>query len=370
MKGRLGALAVLCACLLASSGRAPGQPSSSERTPADDGGVRVKTLGKGSRFASVVLDKHCAELVEPYKLTDNIASLVAHAAKEGVASVGKGISNFFSGSAPSPKWGDTVLTSTKLAAKQLNWLPMTTEVMIGQHLHEEETNVLGRETSLGRRHYPVADKMMKDLLTTVTEPHEYEFQLFILKNSTHNAIARPGGFIYLDQGLFDEPALRPKAYFALSHELSHVLRRHETKELQSTLVDSVSSAEDLVKMVRNAKANPSTVVAQVKLRKDVFTRHHVDQELQADSCATRLLGRYFPSARELADALNAFLRDLPRAEASPTKAAGRNEAEQLSATVHDLVNSPVKRHPTPQERLQNLREIYRELVKETPAKSR
>jgi predicted Zn-dependent protease len=238
--------------------------------------------------------------------------------------------------------------------------------MIGQHLHEEETNILGRETSLGRKHYPVADKMMKDLLTTVTEPHEYEFKMFILKSSGRNAIARPGGFIYLDQGLLDEPALRPKAYFALSH----VLRRHETKELQSTLVDSVSSAEDLVKMVRNAKANPSTLVAQAKLRKDVFTRHHVDQELQADSCATRLLGRYFPSARELAEALNAFLRDLPRAEASPPKAAGRNEAEQLSATMHDLVDSPVKRHPTPQERLQNLRAIYRELVKETPAKSR
>ena len=75
MRGRLGALAVLGACLLAAAGRAPAQPSSSERAPADDGGVRVKTLGKGSRFASVVLDKHCAEIVEPYKVTDNIASL-------------------------------------------------------------------------------------------------------------------------------------------------------------------------------------------------------------------------------------------------------------------------------------------------------
>ena len=365
-------LAVFVASLLVAAERAPAQSPSSERSSSatDDGGVRVKTITKGSRFASVVLDKHCPDIVEPYKLSDNIASLVANAAKEAAASLGKEITNFFSGSTPSPKWGDTILTSTKMAAKQLNWLPMTTEVMIGEHLHKEETNILGRQTSLGRRHYPVADKMMRDVLATLTEPHEYEFRLFILKNSTRNAIARPGGFIYLDQGLVDEPALRPKAYFALSHELAHVLQRHETKDLQSTLVDSVSSAEDLVKMVRNAKTNPSALLAHVKLRKDLFTRHHVDQELQADSCSTRLLGRYFSSPRELADALNAFLRDLPPAEPSSPKVAARNDVEKLSATVHDIVDSPVKRHPTPRERLENLRAIYNELVKGPPAKSR
>lgn len=331
---RLGlcGLAVLCAWLLASAARTAAQSSS------DDGGVRVKTLGKGNRFPSV----------------------------------GKGIGNLFSPSAPKPKWADTILTSTKLAAKQLNWLPMTVEVMIGEYLHEEETNILPRESSPGRRRYPLADKMMGDALASIGEPHEYEFKLFILKNSTHNAIARPGGFIYLDQGLLDEPALRPKAQFALSHELAHVLRRHETKDLQSTLVDSVSSVEDLVKMVRHAKANPSALVAQAKLRKDVFTRHHVDQELQlqADSCSARLLGRYLPSPRELAEALKAFIHDLPPPEPATPTVAARNEAEKLSATVHDLVDSPVKRHPTPQERLQNLRAIYNELVKGVPAKSR
>jgi hypothetical protein len=363
--------ALFLSWLLASAERAPAQSASSERpSSAVDDGVRVKTITKTSKFASVVLDKHCPDIVEPYKLTDNIASLAALAAKETAASLGKGFANLFSGSTPNPQWGNTILTSTKLAAKQLNWLPMPTEVMIGEHLHREETNVLGRETSAGRRHYPVADKMMGDVLTTLTEPHEYEFKLFILKNSTRNAIARPGGFIYLDQGLLDEPAQRPKAYFALSHELAHVLQRHETKELQSTLVDSVSSAEDLVKMIRNAKANPSAIVAQVKLRKDLFTRHHVDQELQADSCAVRLLDRVFSSPRELADSLNAFLRDLPPAEPSRPAAAAGTDVEKLTLTVHDIVDGPVKRHPTPQERLENLRTMYREIVKAAPTKSR
>jgi hypothetical protein len=356
-------LAAVCAWFFASVVPTPAQSPS-----VDDGGVRVKTITRVSRYASVVLDRDCPDLVQPYKFSDNVASLTAIAAKEGASAVGKGLANLFSGS-PNAKWGSMVLTSTKLAAKQLNWLPMSLEVMIGEHLHQDETNVLGRETSPGRRHYPLGDKMMQDILSTVTEPHEYEFKLFILKNSSHNAIARPGGFIYLDQGLLEEPTLRPKAYFALSHELAHVLQRHETKELQSALIDSVSSVEDLIKMIRNAKANPSAVVAQVKLRKDLFTRHHIDQELQSDSCGTRVLGRYFPSPQELADSLNGFLRDLPPAGPSPPTVAPRDEVEKLSATVHDIVDSPVKRHPTSQERYDNLRRIYDELVK-TAATSR
>jgi predicted Zn-dependent protease len=326
----------------------------------------VKEITKLSPKASVVLDRNCPLLVQPFTLTDNAASLAVFTAKEAATDVGKrllgNIGNVLGRGLPSmAPQGGQISASTKLAAKQLNWLPMTTEVAYGERLHKEETDVLDRESRLGRKHYPVADKMLEDVLASVGQPHEYQFRLFILKNASRNAIARPGGFLYLDQGLVDDPAHHPKAYFALAHEVAHVLQRHETKELQSNVIDSISSKDDLVKVVTGSRGDPNLVLSYIKAEKNRFTRHHVDQELQSDSCAVRLLDRALPDRNALAASIDAFVRDLPEAEAATAPSTAQSDEARLARTVHEVVDSPIKRHPNNQERLQNLRAIYAEI---------
>lgn len=59
---------------------------------------------------------------------------------------------------------------------------MTAEVMYGERSHKEETNILARDHKLGKKYYPIADKMLGEILSKVDQKHEYGFKLFILKN--------------------------------------------------------------------------------------------------------------------------------------------------------------------------------------------
>ena len=130
------------------------------------------------------------------------------------------------------------------------------------------------------------------------------------------------------------------------------------------VVDSVPSKGELVKMVSGAAKDPKVILARVKAKKNLFTRHHIDQELQADSCAAKLLGRVFPDPRRLAESLNAFLRDLAPSESGKSRPAASSPANPLVETTTDIVDSPVRRHPTSEERVRNLRAIYQEVVRE------
>lgn len=325
--------------------------------------VQIKEIKKVSKISLVVLDKNCPDIVQPYKLVDNVASIGAYSIKEGTKAAIGVIAGMFRGKPSKEPGKDELWDSAKLAAKQFNWLPMKAEVAYGAKSHETETNVLERTSKAGEKYYPIADELLKKILSTISEKHEYNFQLFILKNDEHNAVARPGGFLYLDQGLLVSPELLPKAHFALAHEISHVLQRHETKELQSAVVDSMTSKKQLLDVMQKVNKEPAVILDHVKVGKDIFSQHHSDQELQSDSCAVRLLSRVFPERRELANTVNVFLKDLPSPEPTPPRVAPQTDAEKLAALGHDVVNTPLKRHPTTTERTANLQSIYQEILK-------
>lgn len=328
-------------------------------TASADDSVKIKNLSTLPPRALVVVDKNCEDLVQPYKLTDNFASLLAFSAEEGLKTLTGKLSSLMGGSANAASDGK-LSASTKLAAKRLNWLPMSAELMYAERQHAELTNVLARDSKQGRKYYPVADKILTDVLASVHEPYDYRFKLFILKTSERNAIALPGGYLYIDQGLLESPELQLKAYFATAHEIAHVLQRHETQEMQSTVVDSFSVKQQLIDTMKSAKGNPKAVVDRIKLEKGQFTKHHVDQELQADSCAVKILSGVYDRTR-LQAAINTFIKDLPKASAVPAAAKPANESEALIISVHDVVNSPALRHPNTQERTANLQAIYREI---------
>ena len=128
----------------------------------------------------------------------------------------------------------------------------------------------------------------------------------------------------------------------------------------------MTTKDDLMKVMRNVQNDPAVILANVKRGKDVFSQHHADQELQSDSCAARLLSRVLPDRSELGKTLDAFLNDLPPPETITPRAAPQNDAEKLALVGHDVVNTPLKRHPSTQERTVNLRGIYNEISKTEP----
>ena len=339
------------------------QPAQQPGSQAPTGDVQIKEIKKLSKISLVVLDKNCPDIVQPYKLVDNVASIGAFSLKESVKTGLEFLKNAVQSGPKEGRAKDELSDSTKLAAKQLNWLPMNAETLYGKKSHETETNLLDRKSKLGEKYYPVADEILNKILSTIKEKHEYAFQLYVLKNLTRNALARPGGYLYLDQGLLESPAVLPKAYFALAHEISHVLQRHETKELQGAVVDSITGKKQLMQVMQNVGNDPSVILAHVKVGKDIFSQHHSDQELQSDSCAVRLLSRVLPDRQELANTIDAFVQDLPPPEPSTPRSTPKNDAEKLAGFGHEIVDTPLKRHPNTQERSANLRGIYQEVLK-------
>jgi Zn-dependent protease with chaperone function len=335
---------------------------------------------KTAQMSLVVIDKNCARVVEPFRLTDNVAELM----KKSLGGLFGRLQDRLTGRNAT---ADTkqIPQEARIEAKRMNWLPMKTEVMYGQRAHDQEVLVLGRDKPDGKKYYPIADKMLEEIRQQIPEPYDYTFQIFILKNATRNAMARPGGFLYLDMGLLKDPKQLDKAYFALSHEIAHVLKRHETRELQGLIVDSFETKDD-IKAIAKVNSDPGAVLAKVKFEKDTYTRHHVDQELQADACAARLLGTLYVDRARLAQTINAFLKELPPpgeaetaqpAAAPLTTAAGTpstskkdsEKALEASAVAFDLVSTPASRHPNTQERTDNLRSMYNELAAKPPAKT-
>jgi len=303
----------------------------------------------------VVLDKQCKRIVEPYTFAGTVTTTITDtgiALWEKMPKLG------------APKNEKEIGDSVRLRAKRSNWLPMSTEVLYGQRAHGLETGILGRETKVGKKLYPIADAMLADLGKPVSADHEYRFQLFILKNAGRNAMARPGGFLYVDQGLLADNKEHPKARFALAHELAHVLQRHETRELQGLIVDSYQDEKELKQAMAASKTDPAAVLGNVKVSKDTYTQHHIDQELQADSCAARLLFLAYPDGRLASDATDAFIRDLPPPSAgkssSPTRP--RSKSEKLAQAAHDIVKLPADRHPNTRERTANLKSMQGELL--------
>ncbi|NUU39292.1 M48 family metalloprotease [Pseudomonas sp. C2B4] len=360
MNARVALYGVLALAILVSACSTPklSNPFSSKEGPQN-----IKDIGSLPPRALVVLDRNCAELVQPYRLTDNFASLSVFGIQEGIKAVPGQLSKLLGGgdsqaAASSDKLGD----SAKQAAKQLNWLPMSAEVMYAERQHQSrQEELLARDSKQGRKYYPTADKMLSDILASIHEPYDYRFKLFIVKSDNHNALALPGGYLYLDKGLLTTPQMQKKAYFALAHEISHVLQRHETKEMQSVVVDSFSVKSDLLTVMKGAQGNPKAVVDRVKLEKGQFTQHHVDQELQADSCAVKMLSRVYPDRQQLAEAINAFITDLPATQGGPATKIASNQFLAMADDVEDIVTTPAMRHPNTQERKANLQEIYQEV---------
>ena len=161
-------------------------------------------------------------------------------------------------------------------------------------LHEQALAagvLVDRDSSAGKRLYPKADALLALVLSGVIEAHPYTFELHVRGASEDNAMALPGGIVYIDAGLVRE-ADPAKAWFALAHEISHVLRRHETRIAQARIIDTISltgATSDLVTAVREPAAISAGVLTTAAAGHKSFRQHYGDQELQADSCAVRAL---------------------------------------------------------------------------------
>jgi predicted Zn-dependent protease len=85
--------------------------------------------------------------------------------------------------------------------------------------------VCGDSTSLA------ALRSILERLTSTGEKPPYDFRMVVLRDTTVNAFAAPGGFIGVHSGLLAAAATPEEFAGVLSHEIQHVLLRHSTRAI-------------------------------------------------------------------------------------------------------------------------------------------
>jgi Zn-dependent protease with chaperone function len=355
----------------AASAPAPAAAPEPAAQPAAAAGKAAKTESstvmvgrKRVTLSSAELDKHCDRVVVPFALNANLADLTALAA----AGASESLPGFLSGGTKDKQMTASkhqISRSMRERALKLNWMPMSLEKRYGRTLHDQAVtagDLVERNSALGKRLYPKADALLAALLGGVKQEHPYKFELHIRKANEDNAIALPGGIVYLDAGLLRD-ANPAKARFALAHELSHVLRRHETRIAQARIIDTISltgSTSDLVGVLKDPSAISAGVLKSATVGHKVFQQHYADQELQSDSCAVRVLNEALDDNRDVEAAIASFIASLPADASSLSSSSGADKKQTGNTGVVALgglvkeVSNPIDRHPSSRERVDNL----------------
>lgn len=338
--------------MLACAGTKDGSEENTAKAPA----LNITEITQVTKMSSTMLDKKCEIPVAPFALTDNFASLTVLAGKLAASNMIEQIGN-----KNQAQSRHKIPQVVRLAARQMNWLPMAAEKVYGDYLFEQETDILPPDGKQGKAAYQTARKILADVLKGIPETSEYQFQIHVLKQAGSNAKATPGGHIYVDKGLVTNPALLGKAYFAVAHEISHVLQRHETRALQGRVIDTLSLASNLpglLNAMNASRSDPRAIVGILSTGKEMLSRYHADQEIQADACAVRLLTDIFPDARDLSTSIKQFVATLPKA--TPEQAGMKQDEWTL---LSELVSRPIDRHPNTTERVAHLDEVQFEIAK-------
>ncbi|MBZ0104527.1 MAG: M48 family metalloprotease [Sulfuricella denitrificans] len=120
------------------------------------------------------------------------------------------------------------------------------------------------------------------------------FEFFVIRDSTLNAFALPGGFIGVHTGLILSAQSESELASVLAHEISHVTQRHLARVIAGTQKNTLTSLAAVAVAILAARSNPQVANAAVATAAATgvqsqldYTREH---EREADRIGLQLLG--------------------------------------------------------------------------------
>ncbi|MFA7317647.1 MAG: M48 family metalloprotease [Sulfuricella sp.] len=131
------------------------------------------------------------------------------------------------------------------------------------------------------------------------------FEFFVIRDSTLNAFALPGGFIGVHTGLILSAQSESELASVLAHEISHVTQRHLARVIAGTQKNTLTSLAALAIAILAARSNPQVANAAVATAQATgiqsqldYTREH---EREADRIGLQVLGASGVDPRAMAD---------------------------------------------------------------------
>ncbi|RUM45834.1 MAG: hypothetical protein DSY46_01580 [Hydrogenimonas sp.] len=172
--------------------------------------------------------------------------------------------------------------------------------------------------------------------------------------------SNPGGKIYLTKSVLKDSNF---AKLSIAHEVAHSLKRHYVMEYQTIVLDlldnfdMIDSLKDSIINFDSSKDNKYEKVfkqigAIYAVRDTLFNlakNFNKNQELEADSCAVRLLA----NENDLYKIINSFYKNLSKMSVKEEK----NKKKEFSRLFDFNINT----HPTNKERLENIKVLLKEI---------
>lgn len=252
-------------------------------------------------------------------------------------------------------------------SRNTNWLPQSAERLVGERLYT--INELKPFVPPARQR-PLLDKTIKPIFDQLVAFARDElkspvaFDLRVVRDDQSTAPAAiAGGIILVPSGLFSamQRVKDPEQVvaFMLAHEFSHVLRRHKTKLVQLSLVDSITmakeykqlynagassltAASDPAQLLRFTDENVKSLMDQTCKSRNWLPNLEQNQEYEADVCGALLLKKLSVARKTPFDAVQGYASYLANGLASPVPPEQDHQCVVQAS------------HPAPAQRMNNL----------------
>jgi predicted Zn-dependent protease len=166
---------------------------------------------------------------------------------------------------------------------------------------------------------------------------DLDYHFILLDSDNVNAFSHPGGYVYINRGVFDLIADDAELQFVLAHEMAHVDLKHAAKEVARSLRGAPIGGPD----------DPGLVQ---RFYHQVAQGYTEDEEIEADARAYRQLIELGRTPRE---SLSFARRFLGYVERNGLEAGGHKPATDLDAEVQDVENHWPS-HPSAMDRVDRL----------------
>ncbi|MCM8801309.1 MAG: Maf family nucleotide pyrophosphatase [Candidatus Omnitrophica bacterium] len=176
------------------------------------------------------------------------------------------------------------------------------EIQLGQSIVEaiEKEYKLTDDPLIQKRVEEIGNK-----IAGVCDRKELVYHFKVLESEEINAVALPGGFIYVNKGLIDKIGSEDELAAVLGHEIGHIVARHNIKKLQAIM------GYNLVRILLSAITQSSEIGSAADLAfLELLSGYSREDELLAD----RLSARYLKLAGYNPYAMITFLKKLEEIE--------------------------------------------------------
>lgn len=271
---------------------------------------------------------------------------------------------------------DEIKPAMRELARNTNWMPTSVERLLGEQVVaynklQDFKPPRRLRKLLDETVQPIFDALSHYAREDLKSDFQFEMRLFQSAETAPQMIA--GGILLVPSGMLSAleamPQPEPVVAFMFSHEFSHALRRHKTKKLQMSLVDSMMLAGEFQKifdtqsagagavkgnfidMFKFTAGNVGSLVKQTCKAKSWFPLMEQGQEFEADVCGALLLQQLGDVRKKVYRPLDGYQAYMKSGLAPVVQTGTSPQGKSATGIDRCFITAD---HPPAEDRLQNL----------------